>query len=94
MNLYYIDGDDADGYNCSMFVNAKSPEEAFQVWKDSDMGGGASGVYFEDTLSPRPPSQADENDLRIFVVPTHLKEGALVWNSPAGVHCVAFAEEC
>lgn len=94
MKLYYIDADDGDGYNCSLFVYADTPEAAFDIWKDSEVGGLVSSVYFEDVLSSRPADQADENDLRIFEVPLGpTQAGALPWNDPAGVHCVAFAEE-
>ncbi len=93
MNLYYITGSDETGFNCSLFVYAETPDEAFQFWKDHEVG--KICLYaFHNVLSTKPAVAADENDLRIFQLPLGpTSAGAIDWHQSHGVECVAFAEE-
>jgi hypothetical protein len=88
-NLYSIDAEDDEGYNFSLFVRADTPEAAFEIWKQHEMGQIGS-LYFEPTLSTGDAKDASEEDLRIFLIPDG--DGALDWHTPTGVNCVAFAE--
>ena len=92
--LFYITGTTEDGFNCSLFVYADTPEQAFEIWKAHEVGQ-VCGVYFGTDLEDGDPDEASENDLRIFDIPLtpNGPAGALPWHSPAGPVCVAWAEE-
>lgn len=88
--LYYVDGEIDENYNCSAFIRARSPEEAFELWKASGIAEYAL-IHFADTLSINPVTEAGENDLRIFLVPDNHAHGIIDWNTSEGVKVVAFA---
>lgn len=88
MNLYFINGSDNNGDSMDLFVRAESPQEAFEVWKDSDITSGWATV-FEGSLSSEPAGYAGVEDLRFFLVPETNVAGAVNWHTPDGVNCVA-----
>ncbi|OWZ90426.1 hypothetical protein B9J07_27965 [Sinorhizobium sp. LM21] len=90
MNLYFINGSDNDGNSMDLFVRAATPQEAFDLWKNSDVGAGWT-CCFEGVLSPEPAVNADEYDLRIFEVSVTREPGILGWHTTNGVNVVAHA---
>lgn len=89
-NLYWISASDNNGEDMSLFVRAHTPQDAFEMWKQHDVGFGWS-CCFEEKLSPDDPEEAAVDDVRIFVVPDSNVLGAISWHTAAGVSVVAFA---
>lgn len=90
MNLYFIDGIADDDFNVAAFVRAENVEQAFQYWKESDLGEFGS-VYFKEEFACGKPVNATEDDLRFFLVPEGNKPGLITWHA-GGVDCVAYVE--
>lgn len=90
LSLYFVDGEIDENYNCSAFIRAHSPKEAFELWKASSIAEYAL-IHFADTLSVNPVTEAGENDLRVFLVPDNHAHGIIDWNTSEGVKVVAFA---
>ena len=89
-NLYYVQAENEDGQDLSVFVRADTPEQAFEFWKDWDF---SDETLFEDKLNAVPGWKAEIEDLRIFHIPDTAANGIIPWNVATGVECVAFAEE-
>lgn len=89
LNLYYINGSSADA-DCSAFVRAFTPKEAFNLWLKSEISGFACG-WFADVLSNEDLETASEDDLRIFEVPDTQDCGVINWHGSDGVRLEAFA---
>jgi hypothetical protein len=87
-NLYFINGSDNNGDSMDLFVRAGTPQEAFDIWKASDITIGWSAV-FEGVLSSETADEAGPEDLRFFLVPDANVAGALNWHVPDGLNCVA-----
>ncbi len=87
-NLYFINGSDNNGDSMDLFVRAGTPEEAFEIWKASEINIGWA-TCFEGVLATEPTDQAGVEDLRIFLIPEGTVAGPVNWHTPEGVSTVA-----
>lgn len=88
MNLYFINASDNNGDSMDLFVRAETPEEAFEIWKASEINIGWT-TCFEGVLATEPVGHAGVEDLRIFLIPEGVMPGAVNWHTPDGVNVVA-----